>query len=74
MRATPNIHTMTNIPELQAQYEELINLYTTISNIKAEREGIIKDVNRKTKLFMGELNAEGKEKLKAPKIMTSLPR
>ena len=61
MRVTPNIQTLANIPDLQAQYEHLIGLYTTISNLRAEREETVKDVSRKTKLFMAELNAVRRE-------------
>ena len=45
MRAAPHIETMADVPDLYAQYEQLIGLYTTISNLRAEREKTAKDVN-----------------------------
>ena len=56
MRIAANIQVMADIPDLMDQYNQLILLFNTITNQRVEREDQTRDVSRKTRIFMTELN------------------
>ncbi len=60
MRAAP-IEVIGDVPELWNQHDQLILLYNGISNQRVEREEQNRDVSRKTRILMTELNAVRRE-------------
>ena len=61
MRVSPNLEVMADVPELLDQHDQLIALYNTISNQRVEREEQTRDVSRRTRILMTELNTVRKE-------------
>jgi hypothetical protein len=61
VRAAPNIGVMADIPELMDQHDQLILLYKAISNQRVEREDQTRDVSRRTRILMAELNTVRRE-------------
>ena len=61
MRVSPNIEVMADVPELLDQHDQLIALYNTISNQRVEREEQTRDVSRRTRILMTELNTVRRE-------------
>ena len=61
MRVAANIHGMADVPELMDQYDQLIILYNTITNQRVVREDKSREVSRRTRTFMKELNNLRKE-------------
>ena len=60
LRAAP-IEVMADVPELLLQHDQLILLYNGVSNQRVEREEESRDVNRRTRILMLELNAVRRE-------------
>ena len=61
MRVNQNIHTMIDVPDMNAQYNELLREYQAINQQRAEREDQAREIARRTKNFMSELLALRKE-------------
>ena len=61
MRVSPNIEVLADIPDLLDQHDQLIALYNVVSNQRVEREEQTRDVSRRTRILMKELNTVRKE-------------
>ena len=61
MRVNQHIVAMTDVPELNGQYNELIMAYNTINQQRVEREDQAREVSRRTKTFMNELQGLKRE-------------
>jgi hypothetical protein len=72
MRIAANIQVMADVPDLMDQYNQLILLFNTITNQCVEREDQTRDVSRKTRIFMTELNNLKREMEDTPEEDLSL--
>ena len=61
MRVNQHILSMTDVPDLNAQYNDLIREYNVISQQRVEREDQAREVSRRTKTFLNELQGLKKE-------------
>ena len=55
-RVAANIQGMADVPDLMDQYNQLIMLFNTIISQRVEREDQSRDISRRTRIFMTELN------------------
>ena len=61
MRVNQHIHSMADVPDMHAQYNDLLREYQMINQQRVEREDQAREVSRRTKNFMTELLALKKE-------------
>ena len=57
MRASGNVHAIRDIPPLSDRYEALLDEYQEINGLRTDREDQGKDVERRLKQFLSELNS-----------------
>ena len=57
MRVNPNIHSIRDVHDLNARYDELLHEYQEINQQRADREDQAQEVSRRAKNFMTELLA-----------------